>query len=469
MDGLSMKDISWCSYDFVVDLSDNCAVVYNSGDNDSDGGDGGDGGGGGGEDGGDDDNCGDKVINVEKVMNFDLNEFSNKTPRPSKALVDITQYKELLDIKEKIESCNQWDKWSKLVHPHDRVQYIAENKNPGDYYKFFELFKYFNIADINTDCGQVSSAHIGNSAKVSIDALAYFVPGVNWHLSVDDTTLNGLKRKVRSHTDLGDCSWMDEGKSDGNVVHFNNDLSYAENLEHFKEKVGCVDIVVCDSSSSDSQHDPNSLEQLSFYNMFCQAVVAMDMLTLNGCMYMKIFDTLTRPTCQFLYYLTKFYENVVVIKPRSSRYTNSEKFLVAKNFKGISVQEMGLLNKTIRSWSSNKYFSTLGIEIPKEIKSKLLNYNNKLMTTQYTYIKKAVKYSQNNEFMLDKQIEAYQNKIAHMFCSNFGIAVNLMDHDISCCKHTTKKKIKIGNLVNGAVCEKCLRFIFSRTQEPTKQ
>ena len=95
MEGLNITDIIWDSSNFVLDLKENKDLI--------------------------------------KLSN--KNEFSEKTPRPSKALVDIKQYKQLLEIKEKISNCIHWDKWSRLINPYDKIQYLAKNKNTKDYPK----------------------------------------------------------------------------------------------------------------------------------------------------------------------------------------------------------------------------------------------------------------------------------------------------------------------------------------------
>src|SRR4051812_47279244 len=82
--GLVITDLIWNSSNFVLDLKENKDLI---------------------------------ILSAK-------NEFSDKTPRPSKALVDIKQYKQLLEIKEKIQNCLHWDKWSKLVNPYDKVQYL---------------------------------------------------------------------------------------------------------------------------------------------------------------------------------------------------------------------------------------------------------------------------------------------------------------------------------------------------------
>ena len=49
----------------------------------------------------------------------------------------------------------------------------------------------------------------------------------------------------------------------------------------------------------------------------------------------KIFDTFMIPTVKLLFFLGCFYEEIYLNKPLTSRPANSEKYIVAKNFKGI--------------------------------------------------------------------------------------------------------------------------------------
>ena len=179
----------------------------------------------------------------------------------------------------------------------------------------------------------------------------------------------------------------------------------------------------------------------------------------KGHLIVKIFDTITRPTCQLIYYLTGFYEHVSIIKPRTSRYTNSEKFIVARKFKGITELELKILDKILDKWAPEQYFRVLGIEIPEEIEKQFLVYNRTLIDNQYKYIEKTIRCNYNQDEIPDKQLEAFQNKNALLFCSNFGIPVNLADSDISACKHLKKKKIQIGSLKSTMVCEKCFSLV----------
>lgn len=427
MEGLSINDIIWDSSEFVFDIVNNSASLV--------------------------------------VLNSDENEFTQKIPRPSKALVDIKQYKKLLEIKEKIANCTHWDKWSKLTNPYDKIQYLAKNRNTKDYYKYFELFRIFNISNENLDTGD--SAHMGESSLHAAKALSYYFPKINWYVnSENESSIN--KSFKESQTDLNKMLESDmlkatDEKGYSRIINNQPELSLAENLKEFRETVGKVNIITADCTV-DTTHDPSNQEQLVFYLLFLQIVSSLHMQAKEGHMIVKIFDTMTRSTCQLIYYLTNFYERVSLVKPRTSRYTNSEKFIVAKNFKGISSEELNKLDKIINTWSNlNKntenYLRIMGINIPEEIESQFMTYNNFMVKNQYSYIDKTIRCNYNEEEIPAKQLEAFQNKNALLFCSNFGIPVNLIDSDISMCKHSKKNKISLYTLKNTVLCEKCLTLI----------
>lgn len=426
MDGLSITDLIWNSSNFVLDLKENKDSI---------------------------------------ILSNDKNEFSDKIPRPSKALVDIKQYKKLLEIKEKIANCTHWDKWSKLINPYDKVQYLAKNKNTKDYYKFFEIFKYFNITRDLSESG--SSAHMGESSLHSAKALTYFLPKIDWHANIEQNLLNKKISGInKSQTDLNKILENDMEKATdesgySRLIYSESHLNVIDNLKAFRESTGKVDIVIGDCTA-DTAHDPNNQEQLVFHLLFSQIVNGLHMQLRKGHMIIKIFDSITRPTCQLIYYLTNFYEKVSIIKPRTSRYTNSEKFIVARRFKGILSDELKALDKIVTNWNQEQYFRVMGIDVPEEIESQFLVYNKTIIENQQMYIEKTIRCNYNEDEIPNKQLEAFQNKNALLFCSNFGIPVNLSDSDISVCKHIKKKKIHITPLKNTMVCEKCFALLLCK-------
>ena len=251
MDGISITDLIWDSSNFVLNLKQNKDSIS---------------------------------LTPEK------NEFSDKTPRPSKAFVDIKKYKQLIEIKEKISNCTHWDKWSRLTNPYDKIQYLAKNKNTKDYYKYFELFKYFNITRDFEESG--TSASMGDSALNAVKALTYFLPKTNWYALVDNNVSVPREEKNKSQTDLNKVLETDlENSKDDNgysrLLYIDKDVNLVENLKNFQETVKCKCDIIIGDCTTDTEHDRNNRKRLSFHLLFVQIVNALHMQKEDGHLIIK--------------------------------------------------------------------------------------------------------------------------------------------------------------------------------------
>lgn len=399
----------------------------------------------------------------------DSDEFCSKMPRPSKALVDIKKYKRLVELKEKIPKCAHWEKWSKLVNPYDKVCTIAKSKNSKDYYKYFELFKYIGLnEDLNKEkryshsCAYVS---LGLTALDSLKAARYFVPNLYWHVEGTYTKTDECPERQAYYKEV-----KEESDKCGHsplvlfATEAEDDNLWGRITDIQKEVQSRPDLIVCDSYVN-ADHDPINQEPLGFELLLIQVTASMIMQSEGGTLVLRLFDTFTRPTCQLIYYLTSHYSKVSIVKPRTSNYTDSEKFVICQDYK-LEIEfrnEEKTLNNTIcKLWSSNNYCRILGITIPEEIEEMFLNYNNCLIENQCNYIEKAIICNYNEDTIPDKQLEAFQNKNALIFCSNFGISTDLSVSELINCRHSKKKKIVVDSILkNVSVCEKCFSLVSS--------
>ena len=88
-----------------------------------------------------------------------------------------------------------------------------------------------------------------------------------------------------------------------------------------------MDIITGDGGF-DFSIDFNKQEQLAFRLILSQVAYAIGMQKYNGTFILKFFDTFMKPSMDILYILAAFYENIHIIKPQTSRYANSEKYVV---------------------------------------------------------------------------------------------------------------------------------------------
>ena len=52
----------------------------------------------------------------------------------------------------------------------------------------------------------------------------------------------------------------------------------------------------------------------------------------GGTFIIKFFDMFTYASMELLYLLKSFYKTVIITKPKTSRYANSERYIVCRNF-----------------------------------------------------------------------------------------------------------------------------------------
>ena len=92
-----------------------------------------------------------------------------------------------------------------------------------------------------------------------------------------------------------------------------------------------MDLITADGGF-DFSVDYNNQELNIIRLLFSQIAYALCMQKKGGNFILKIFDCFMQQTIDLLYILSSFYENVYITKPQTSRYANSEKYVVCKNF-----------------------------------------------------------------------------------------------------------------------------------------
>jgi hypothetical protein len=126
------------------------------------------------------------------------------------------------------------------------------------------------------------------------------------------------------------------------------DLLSVENLKYcFKKYKGSMDLITGDGGF-DFSIDFNKQEQLACKLLISQVSFALAMQKYNGNFVLKIFDIFTKPTVDLLYILSCVYSQVYIIKPNTSRYANSEKYIVCKGFTLYDSSE--IVNKLIAEY-----------------------------------------------------------------------------------------------------------------------
>jgi 23S rRNA U2552 (ribose-2'-O)-methylase RlmE/FtsJ len=105
-----------------------------------------------------------------------------------------------------------------------------------------------------------------------------------------------------------------------------------ENFVYCKEKYGSSMDLITGDGGFDFSVDFNNQEIHIADLLMGQIFYALVMQKKGGSFILKIFDSFMEHTLDLLYILSSFYDSVYIVKPYTSRYANSEKYIVCKKF-----------------------------------------------------------------------------------------------------------------------------------------
>ena len=163
----------------------------------------------------------------------------------------------------------------------------------------------------------------------------------------------------------------------------------------------------------------NLQEQEAYKLIFSEIITAIKVQKSGGSFVLKIFESYTFTTLKFIEILRVFYKEVYICKPFTSRISNSEKYIICKDFdkSKASGNVIKKLEEIIITFNKNENFNIIDIftdyQIPTTSIEVYKQINIELMVRQYLGINNIVLFDnldnkngiEYNEF-LDKQIVA---------------------------------------------------------------
>lgn len=269
----------------------------------------------------------------------------------------------LYDIKERIHLYEkEWDIYKRYTNPYEYIhtpvpsiygqldaksfsnKYRGSNRSISkykplsrSYFKMIELTNFFRLLDVNETSVQsidspISSFHLAEGPGGFIEAL------VNMRENKNDTYIG-----ITILDDLYDVNipaWKKSEhflKDNSNVyietgADKTGDILSISNFNYCVDKYGSKMDIITGDGGFDFSVDFNSQEINISRLLFAQVAYAICLQRHKGSFILKIFDCFMQHTLDVLAILSSFYEKVYITKPQTSRYANSEKYIVCKGF-----------------------------------------------------------------------------------------------------------------------------------------
>lgn len=328
----------------------------------------------------------------------------------------FSQYRNKLKVtKEFIDKCR--DKWDNAKKQTNEYEYIYTSTNPSKNIcaKIPISRSYFKLREILYDL------NIFIDDKIACIAEA---PGGFIQCLLDMTDHNKIYG-ITLVSDNKDIPYWNNSLLKHKRVYLSNgddntgDLYNPKNLLHFlneAEKNSCS--LVTADGGFDYSDDFNSQEYLSYKLIFSEVFLALSLLKKNGTFICKIFDIFTIHTVNILYLLYTSFEEIILIKPVTSRLTNSEKYVVCKGFKGYDKDKSNLLFSLILN--DNIYDFTLNI--PQSFIDELSRYNEKFTNSQISMIQKSIYCARSRNVSYTANYK--QVKKGKEWCRKYDLPIN---------------------------------------------
>lgn len=348
----------------------------------------------------------------------------------------------LYEIKEKIEEREKdWDIFKKYTNPYEYVHSIIPFKKKSvakakplsrSYFKMMELVNTFQLAK---ETNSISTFHLAEGPGGFIEALASIRKkpddiyiGMTLIDDKNDPNIPGWKKSdmfLKTNKNV----YIEKGVDNtGNILSLTNLLGC-------KEAYGSsIDIITADGGF-DFSIDFNKQEHTIAQLLFAQVCYAVTMQKKGGSFILKTFDCFMQHTMDVLCILSSFYDKVYITKPNTSRYANSEKYIVCKNFLLPTCEKFfpfihRAFQKMVTPSSIGKILHThrfLTIPLPLCFVSKLEEYNAILGQQQIENIHYTITLIDNkhNQEKIDTLIKINVQK-SMQWCAKYDIAHNII-------------------------------------------
>jgi len=378
------------------------------------------------------------IENMNSIINF------NDTYTPEKP-EEIYGFDIKLNIyRDKIDKIDS-DVWKKIRWYINDYDFLV--KDPiinRAFYKYWEIINVFNIFENHSETDTIFHC---------AEAPGGFIQGSNIYFQLNNRNNNKNNNKVIKQIDEdGFITICKKKKSqehcykiytislnkdlpeykDYNLPSYNKrvinknvritygkdntgDINNLDNINDIKKMInslGC-DLVTADGGF-DEGTDFNNKEQLHYLLILNEIYSAICIQKISGNFILKVFDIFTETSINLLYLLNLIYSEVYIYKPKTSRPTNSEKYIICKNFKLTedSVKK-SLLSKLYNlskqlGYNKNKYNSfKLFDNIPSIFIQNINQMNTFLLNKQCDHLKEAIELCENKTF-----INNYENELA---------------------------------------------------------
>ncbi len=253
----------------------------------------------------------------------------------------------------------KWDDYKKITNPYEYI-FLSWNRRSSrsvttrqplsrSYFKMIEMWNSLKLTEqlralVERD-GGFYSAHSAEGPGGFIEACSVMTERNRWSyknasaitLRSEAKNVPGWRKAVRFLTMNPQVIIHDGADGTGNILDIENQRAFvADALVNSRKG---VHLYTADGGF-DFSNDYNAQEDSIFPLLIAETILGLRTLSKGGCFIVKCFDTTERPTLDLLWLITRCFCTWSIIKPRTSRAGNAERYIVGKGFLDTDVGDV---------------------------------------------------------------------------------------------------------------------------------
>jgi 23S rRNA U2552 (ribose-2'-O)-methylase RlmE/FtsJ len=305
-----------------------------------------------------------------------------------------------------------WDEYKKITNPYEfvflslakRMQYSVARKIPlsRSYYKMIEIWQSLDF--INDIPAEFTTAHSAEGPGGFIEACVDIAKNTGRNLKYSlamtlrstDKNIPGWKKSQAFLHDNPQVEITYGEDETGNLYNCKNHEVFRKLFAEKGDKEG-ADLYTADGGF-DFTNDFDNQEENVIQLLVSEILLGLLVLKKGGILIVKLFDTVLQPTIELMYLTTRQFREWTIIKPKTSRAANSERYLVCKGYLGKDTAILALLEEAV-----NKTESIIGFLNPEiqhenefqDFQKKITDFSQILSELQIIAIKRTLHVIEN--------------------------------------------------------------------------
>ena len=275
---------------------------------------------------------------------------------PTTCLLTSPESRSLQQAKNEIDLFykeGKWDDYKKITNPYEYI-FLSWNRRSSrsvatrqplsrSYFKMIELWKRLDLTaeleDLAERDGGLLTAHAAEGPGGFIEACSVMCDTLDWSfksthaitLRSDAKNIPGWRKAASFLEDRPQIVIHSGADETGNIlIQANQDAFVSTTRTAHPQGVH----VFTADGGFDFSSDYNAQEDSVFPLLLAESIIGLRVLGKGGALIIKCFDTLEQPTVDLIWLISRAFRSWGLVKPRTSRAGNAERYIIGKGFLG---------------------------------------------------------------------------------------------------------------------------------------